>query len=702
MSRLSCTECAFKASQRWLPWVGVWALLALGLAMPAEAAVTLALNPTSVAFGNQTTGTTSAVKTVTVTNSGTTAATVSVSLTGTGAAVFRQTNTCTSAIANGQTCTVSLSFAPTAVASSTASLSVAATGATTRTAALTGTGVAPVTVTGTLTPSALTFASTTVGATSAAQTVTLKNTGTGTLTVSSVSLTGTNAASFAQTNTCTAGLAANRTCTVSVTFKPTAAGTASATLSVASNASGSPLTATLSGTGAAATVSYTLTPTTLAFSSQAVGTTSTVQNLTLKNTGTGSLTVTSAALSGTNAAAFVLSNGCTAALVANASCTLGLAFKPTATGSASATLTVTAGGVVKTAALSGTATALTAGLRALPAVYTTGKAIAYGPYRAGGPGLGEVPTDAQLLQDLGLFQAAGYNLIRLFGADGNSGNILRLIAANYPTMSVQLGIYLEGAPASCADAVNSSQISTAITLANTYAQVVAVSVGNETSLANNLPVTCLLSYVQQVRAGVTQPITADDTASFYAGRAGNGEKPDTILPYLDFASLHTYPILNPTSWDWMQLATPTGPGRATAMMNAALTFAKNEVAAVNAYPFTNTAGTRTTIGAAMPVVIGETGWKANWTNLNSSIELYTATPINAKAYLDLLTAWKGSAGAPTTIFYFDGFDEAWKGTDDGWGLWDAGRTVRYGLCGVVAAAGACNTPDPYIGIGYYP
>jgi hypothetical protein len=171
---------------------------------------------------------------------------------------------------------------------------------------------------------------------------------------------------------------------------------------------------------------------------------------------------------------------------------------------------------------------------------------------------------------------------------------------------------------------------------------------------------------------------------------------------LDFASLHTYPILNPTSWDWMQLGTPTGPGRATAMMNAALTFAKNEVAAVSAYPFTNTSGTRTTIGAAMPVVIGETGWKANWTNLNSSIELYTATPINAKAYVDLLTGWKGSAGAPTAIFYFDGFDEAWKGTDDGWGLWDATRTARYGLCGVVAAAGACNTPDPYIGIGYYP
>jgi exo-beta-1,3-glucanase (GH17 family) len=678
------------------------ALLLTSWGVTAGAAVTLSLSPTTVAFGSQTTGTTSAAKTVTVTNTGTTAGTVTVSITGGGAAVFRQTNTCTSALANRQTCTVSVTFAPTTATASSATLSVAAAGATTRSTALSGTGVAPSTVTATLTPSALTFASTNVGATSAAQTVTLKNTGTGTLTVSSIGFSGTSAGSFSQTNTCTAGLTAGKTCTLSVSFKPTATGAASATLSVASNAAGSPTTVALSGTGTAVAASYTLTPTALTFASQAVGSTSAVQSVTLKNTGTAALSVTSAVLSGTNAVAYVLTNGCTAALVANASCTLGLAFRPTATGSATATLTVTAGGIVTTASLTGTATAAVAGLRALPAVYTTGKAIAYGPYRAGGPGVGEVPTDAQLLQDLALFQSAGYNLIRLFGADGNSGNILRLIAANYPTMSVQLGIYLEGAPATCVDAVNSAQISTAITLANTYPQVVALSVGNETSLANNLPVTCLQSYVQQVRAGVTQPITADDTTSFYSGRAANGEKPDTILPYLDFASVHSYPTLNPNSWDWQQLATPTGPGRATAMMNAALTFTKNEVAAVGAYAFTNSAGTRTTIGATMPVVIGETGWKANWTNPNSSIELYTATPINAKAYLDLLTAWKGTAGAPTAIFYFDGFDEAWKGTDDGWGLWDATRMARYALCGVVAAAGACNTPDPYIGIGYYP
>jgi hypothetical protein len=70
--------------------------------------------------------------------------------------------------------------------------------------------------------------------------------------------------------------------------------------------------------------------------------------------------------------------------------------------------------------------------RPLPAIYTTGKAVNYSPYRTlGGPGAFEVPTDAQILEDLGLLQAGGYNLLRLFGAappatDVVSEKILRL------------------------------------------------------------------------------------------------------------------------------------------------------------------------------------------------------------------------------------------------------------------------------------
>jgi hypothetical protein len=63
--------------------------------------------------------------------------------------------------------------------------------------------------------------------------------------VSSVSASGP----FSQTNTCGTSIAAGGSCTVSVKFAPTAGGSASGTLSVASSAPGSPLTVALSGTG---------------------------------------------------------------------------------------------------------------------------------------------------------------------------------------------------------------------------------------------------------------------------------------------------------------------------------------------------------------------------------------------------------------------------------------------------------------------
>jgi len=106
----------------------------------------------------------------------------------------------------------------------------------------------------TASPSSLSFASTLTGSTSAAQTVTVSNPGSSAASVSSVSASGP----FSQTNTCGTSIAAGGSCTVSVTFTPTAAGTASGTLSVASSAPGSPLTVALSGTGTSSTTDLAL------------------------------------------------------------------------------------------------------------------------------------------------------------------------------------------------------------------------------------------------------------------------------------------------------------------------------------------------------------------------------------------------------------------------------------------------------------
>ena len=87
--------------------------------------------------------------------------------------------------------------------------------------------------------------------TSSAQAETVTNTGTGNLTISTVTISGTNAGDFAKSaDTCTgATVTPNSTCAVSVTFTPSATGSRSASLSFTDNASGSPQTVGLTGTG---------------------------------------------------------------------------------------------------------------------------------------------------------------------------------------------------------------------------------------------------------------------------------------------------------------------------------------------------------------------------------------------------------------------------------------------------------------------
>jgi hypothetical protein len=103
----------------------------------------LSASPSSVSFGSEAVGSTSAAQTVTVSNPGTTAATVSgVSVTG----AFSQANTCGASIAAGGSCTVSVKFAPTASGAASGTLSVASSApGSPLTVALSGTGTASAT-----------------------------------------------------------------------------------------------------------------------------------------------------------------------------------------------------------------------------------------------------------------------------------------------------------------------------------------------------------------------------------------------------------------------------------------------------------------------------------------------------------------------------------------------------------------------------
>jgi hypothetical protein len=225
-------------------------------------------------------------------------------------------------------------------------------GGTTQSVTLTGTGAAG-TSTLTVTPTALTFPVQVVATTSAAQTITVKNSSTITVTFTSIAITGTNLKDFSETNNCLGtSLLANASCTISVTFKPTTINIRNAAVTITDSAANSPQTVTLKGTGTAVSLS----PTSLTFAAQTVGTSSTPQVITLTNVSpAGTVVVSKVSITGTNATDFTETSTCTS-IAPKGTCTVSVTFKPTATGTRTAAVSFAdnGGGTPQTVALSGT------------------------------------------------------------------------------------------------------------------------------------------------------------------------------------------------------------------------------------------------------------------------------------------------------------------------------------------------------------
>lgn len=311
---------------------------------------TVDLTPIALSFGNQNVGTSSAAQTATLTNVGTSSLAIGkIGITGSGSKNFGQTNNCSSILAAGASCTISVTFAPAAGGTFTASLRVSYKGTgSPQSVTLSGTGVTPPTVT--LLPTSLTYTTQLVGTSSPARAATLTNTGDQSVAISNISISGP----FTQTNNCAPSLGQFGTCQIQIVFTPTEPGTASGTLSVTDNATGSPQQVALRGVGTVITLS----PTAINFGSQNIGTLSSAAPITLRNIGTTAVSITSIAITGTDPKDFLEANNCGSTLAANASCTIEVKFRPTATGARSAAVSITdnGGASPQTVALSGTGT----------------------------------------------------------------------------------------------------------------------------------------------------------------------------------------------------------------------------------------------------------------------------------------------------------------------------------------------------------
>jgi hypothetical protein len=201
----------------------------------------VSISPSALTYVSRAVGVASLAKSVTLTNVQTRPlAITNISASGD----FSQTNNCGTTLAASAACTVNVVFTPTSSGTRTGTLTVSDDAPlNTSTVALSGIGTF-VKLSGTTLP----FGAVPTG-TSLVKKVTAKNVGPNVVNFTNIAVTGVNAADFTQTNTCAPSLAAGASCTFSVTFKPSAPGARSATITLTDDDAGSPQTIALSGTG---------------------------------------------------------------------------------------------------------------------------------------------------------------------------------------------------------------------------------------------------------------------------------------------------------------------------------------------------------------------------------------------------------------------------------------------------------------------
>lgn len=197
----------------------------------------------------------------------------------------------------------------------------------------------------TLVPASLTFAGQPVQTESAAQTVTVTNTGGTPLNIGGIQASG----DFLETDTCSVSIPSGGTCQIQVMFTPSATGTRAGALIVTGNIMGGQQDVVLTGTGTTQSA-IVLVPNSVNFGSQQVNTVSAAQQVTISNTSSGSISLTSESVTGPFA---VNISTCTNTLPSNTGCTLAIVFQPTQTGPATGVLTVASGQGTQTIGLTG-------------------------------------------------------------------------------------------------------------------------------------------------------------------------------------------------------------------------------------------------------------------------------------------------------------------------------------------------------------
>ena len=288
-----------------------------------------------------------------------------------------------------------------------------------------------------------------------------------------------------------------------------------------------------------------------------------------------------------------------------------------------------------------------------------GKAISYGFYRKGQAPGAKGPSESQILQDLKII-LNHWNLIRLYGSDGNSEKVLNVIRKNSLPIKVMLGVWIENEtnlPKRKQE--NIREVLKAIKLANEYSDIIsAVNVGNETQVywsAHKMGTVSLINYLRTVRNNTSVPVTTADDYNFW-----NKPESKAVAAEVDFIVVHIYPLWNgqtlENSIEWMS----------DIFFNEIKKFHSDK-----------------------KIVLGEIGWATNYDSTRtgdgqqgSLIKGKVSYAAQEKFLLEL-SRWIDEN--QVTTFLFEAFDEPWKGGGENsgpneiekhWGVFYENRTPK--------------------------
>jgi hypothetical protein len=346
---------------------------------PVVTGVAIEISPSTVSFGNVAMGQ-SATKTVTLTNTGTEALSVSgIAVAGTG---FTASGPhLPISLASGQSTSISAVFKPTAGNADKGTITITSNAAGSPSlVTLSGTGTTGTTAAAalTVTPTTIAFGSVAVGS-EQTQTVHVENTGNETATISKLTISGTGVSLSGMTAPTT--LAAGQTVNLTVAYKPVAAGTLTASLAIASNATNPNVVVGINATATSSTLAAT--PSSVSFGNVVVGS-NTTQTIRLQNIGTSEVKISAI----TPSVSSIAISGVTTPinLAPGTSATLTAAYKPTAAGSVTGKITVTSNAVGSPTIVDLSATAAAAAVQLTPSA----SSLSFGSVTVGSSGTSQL------------------------------------------------------------------------------------------------------------------------------------------------------------------------------------------------------------------------------------------------------------------------------------------------------------------------